>query len=112
MTDLDKAIQRTEKLLAGITPGTWRHEFGAGDAGNNHSVLFGDARLNQWIARIVSGRGNGGAEERQANAAFIASAPDLIRLMLDVVKAAANHGSDHTYLNQALTAFGERVGGG
>jgi hypothetical protein len=106
---LDKAIQRTEEM----TPEeSWFVE----PSGRWHSIR---SEKEGEIATCDFNYGN--------EADFIASAPDLCRLMLDVVKAAdelsahcdscfctdgANWKCVYCKTRQALTAFGERVGGG
>lgn len=85
-------LDELKALLEKATAGPWEQTYGHGDSGNNNNVIFGRERPNQYIARIVSGRGNGGEEERHANAQLIAllrnMAPDLLRVVeaLDACK--------------------------
>jgi hypothetical protein len=127
MTDLDKAIRRCEELLKALPPGSLSCE-GHGD---KWRVMY-DLKAQypkHWDQDDEAFR-NGGWKpldlSTEDRARFIASAPELVRAALEVIKAAREysdycpcvgltyHGS-HTNrciaVREALTAFGERVGG-
>ena len=78
MTDAE--LQAIRELADKATPGPWEHRFENGGPG----VFFGKT-LEQHICRYTSGRGNGGKEERSANAAFIAAAREAVPALLDEV---------------------------
>lgn len=103
MTDkarLDEIRQRAEKA----TPEPWEHTFGSGDSGNNHNVRFGDNQ-NQFIARIVSGRGNGGHSEEACNANFIAHARSDIPWLLDRIEKLERLAGKVRLLKECPTPF-------
>jgi hypothetical protein len=138
VTDLDKAIQRTEALLKAFPPGSLSCE---GHVGKWRVMYDLKAQHPKHWDQDDEAFRNGGWKpldlSTEDRARFIASAPELVRRMLDVVKDAKAlvdcidkflEKSDSRFevtigaqkfewnmtaeLRQALTAFGERVGGG
>lgn len=84
-------VDELEAKAKAATPGPWEQTYGYGDSGHNNNVIFGREQPNQYVCRIVSGRGNGGEPESHANAAYIAALNPSVALALIARLKAAEH---------------------